>query len=96
MLKYILFQPLKKMKATNEFVCLQLNDPKQDKKGFQVMADPSKNNLQIGQIVSVGEEVSIDFKKGQKVLFDSFKAVQFAHNGQNYYFVKGETIFAIL
>lgn len=60
------------------------------------MADPSKNNIIEGEVVSIGEDVMNDFKIGKKVLFDLFKAIQHTSKGEKYYFVKSETIFAII
>jgi co-chaperonin GroES (HSP10) len=53
-------------------------------------------NIKEGEIVSVGEECTNDLKKGDKVLFDTFKGIKFNIKGQDIYFVNYETIFCTL
>lgn len=80
------------MKATNEFVCLKIKE--ETVKGFKVMADKNENHLLEGEVVSIGEMVSAEFKKGNTVIFDKFKSFEYTVKGQKYYFTNYETIFA--
>ena len=53
-------------------------------------------NIRRGEIVSVGDEVCSDLKKGQEVVFDTYKAIKYNIKGQDYWFVNYETIFCTL
>lgn len=89
-LGYFLFN--KPMKAANNFVIVKVIEEK--KEGFNIMKNPNENNLLEGEIFSVSKDK--EFKNGQRIVFDAFKSLQYTLKGQKYYFVKDETILAIL
>ena len=75
------------MKANWKFVQI-----KQQKQGG-VIADGSQ--ILEGEVISVGTEVK-DIKKGDRVVFDSYKSIKHGIKGQEYWFTNHETIFCIL
>jgi co-chaperonin GroES (HSP10) len=81
------------MKATNDYIQVE------ETSGHGVQT--ADNNLKLGKVVSLGErckssqefmvdETKVSFKKGDKVLFDTNKALK--HDGL--WYLKGNSVFA--
>ena len=79
---------------------LVMPDPAEEKTaGGLIIPDTAKEKPLAGTVVAAGpgtEEVKMEVKKGDKVLYGKYAGTEITHDGETYLMMKQNDIFAII
>jgi chaperonin GroES len=93
-----------KVRPLHDKVLIEILDTEEKTKGGIIIPDTAKEKPQEGKVVAVGTgriledgtKKPLDVKKGDKVLFNKYGAIEISIEGEDYLILKEEDILAIV
>ncbi|OGE23033.1 MAG: co-chaperone GroES [Candidatus Dadabacteria bacterium RIFCSPHIGHO2_12_FULL_53_21] len=93
-----------KVRPLHDKVLIEILDTEEKTKGGIIIPDTAKEKPQEGKVVAVGTgriledgtKKPLDVKKGDKVLFNKYGAIDISIEGEDYLILREEDILAII
>jgi chaperonin GroES len=93
-----------KVRPLHDKVLIEILDTEEKTKGGIIIPDTAKEKPQEGKVVAVGTgriledgtKKPLDVKKGDKVLFNKYGAIEISIEGEDYIILREEDILAII
>jgi chaperonin GroES len=93
-----------KVRPLHDKVLIEVLDTEEKTKGGIIIPDTAKEKPQEGKVVAVGTgriledgtKKPLDVKKGDKVLFNKYGAIEISIEGEDYLILREEDILAIV
>ena len=93
-----------KVRPLHDKVLIEILDTEEKTKGGIIIPDTAKEKPQEGKVVAVGtgrileerKKKPLDVKKGDKVLFNKYGAIEISIEGEDYLILREEDILAIV
>jgi chaperonin GroES len=93
-----------KVRPLHDKVLIEILDTEEKTKGGIIIPDTAKEKPQEGKVVAVGTgriledgtKKPLDVKKGDKVLFNKYGAIEISIEGEDYLILREEDILAIV
>ncbi|MGH7892198.1 MAG: co-chaperone GroES [Thermodesulfobacteriota bacterium] len=93
-----------KVRPLHDKVLIEILDTEEKTKGGIIIPDTAKEKPQEGKVVAVGTgriledgtKKPLDVKKGDKVLFNKYGAIEISIEGEDYLILREEDILAII
>lgn len=71
-------------------------DPELKTRGGFIIPDTAVKKSKTGEVIKVGDHITIDIKEGEQVLYSPAIATDYPYNGENHVIVRQQDIIAIL